>query len=419
MAANSDFTPVIREIWPQKRVDQKFFEKSPLLAFAKKSKDFAESVKHVAVHYGVSQGASHDSSVVLNANQLGVNGPKYADFQVTIAEDFAAETIPDLTIERGKHNHAALVDTLDKTIEGVIDNLSARASFEIHRSGSNFRGRVGTSGISTTSLTLATPSDIYNFEVGMQVQIAQTETGALRNSGNYATITGINHATYTLTTGSNWTSQISGATDGDYIFVRGDAPNNTGSILGLLGIGAWNPYGTPSSLFNVARTTHRDRLAGISYDGSGDSTVEKAVRKLATKMQLSARGAGMGKNTKVLMHPNDFDTLVISLQGSGGGARYYPTESPVANVYFDAVKIQTALGLLDVIADPFMPEDYARIVNFDHFELAGLGEVPHIVQGDGLTTLRQSAAFGQEFRCVWRAQCVVDMPITMGVCLLP
>lgn len=413
MAANSDFTPVIREIWPQKRVDQRFFEKSPVLANCKKSTDFAEITKHVVVHYGFSQGASHTASTVLAASQLGVNGPKFADFAVTIAEDFAAETIPDLAVERGKHNHAALVDTLDKTIEGVIDNLSARASFEIHRSGTNRRGVRGS--VSSADLTLATLSDVYNFEVGMQVVAAETETGALRDSGDYVTITGINPATGVLTADGNW-SGIASMADGDSLFARGDAPNNTGTILGLAGLGAWNPYGTPAALYGVTRTAHADRLAGIRYSGASDTTVQKALKRLATKMHMASRGANIGKNLKAILHPEDFDSLTIDLQSA---VRYIKSESRTANVYFDGVMLQTALGSIEVLSDPYATKGYGRIINFDHLELAGLGAVPHIVQGDGLSTLRQASAFGQEFRAVWRAQLVCDAPITMGVCLLP
>lgn len=419
MSAASDFNPVIRVLFPQTRVDQRFFAQSPVLANMERSKDFAERTKYIAVQRGIPQGGSHTAATALDSTVKGVTGSKFESFAVTIAEDFQAGTIDDLTMERGKVNKAALVDALEKEIGGMIDNLAARASFEIHRSGTNARGRVGTSGISTTSLTLATRTDVYNFEVGMQICLSDTETGALRDTADYITIIAINPATGVLTGDAAWTN-ISGATDADYLFARGDAPNNTGSILGLVGLGGWNPYATPGALFGVTRTTHAERLAGIRYSGASDTTVKKAIRRLATQIFLASRGAAANKshnNVKVILHPDDLDSLIIDLQSA---VRYVDkSSSKIDGVFFSGCVITTQLGDLECLPDPYAPAGYARIVNFDHFMLDGLGEVPHIVQNDGLKTLRASASFGQEFRAVWRAQAVCDMPVTMGVALLP
>lgn len=410
MAGPSDYTPVIRELWPQSRIEQRFFKNSPVLAKMPRSKDFAEVTKHIAVKYGIPQGGSHTAATAIAQGAAAAS--KFSGFSVTIAEDFQVGTLDDLTLERGKVKKAAIVDALESEIGGMIDNLSSRMSFEIHRSGAAARGRVGTSGLSTTALTLATLSDVYNFEVGQQICLSDTETGALRDSGDYVTITAINPATGVLTADANW-SAISGAADADYLFVRGDSANG-GSVLGLRGLAAWNPYGTPAALFGVTRTTHRDRLAGISYDGSGQTSVKQATLKLCTKIHLASRGMAHGGT--VILHPNNYDSLLIDLQSA---VRYTESGSTVAGVFFKGVTLSTALGELEVLPDPYAPEGYVRVVNFDHFKLDGLGEMPHIVQNDGQRVTRQSSAFGVEFRAVWRAQAVCEAPITMGVALLP
>lgn len=411
MAGPSDYTPVIRELWPQSRIEQRFFKNSPVLAKMPRSKDFAEVTKHIAVKYGIPQGGSHTASTAIAQGAAAAS--KFSGFSVTIAEDFQVGTLDDLTLERGKVKKAAIVDALESEIGGMIDNLSARMSFEIHRSGAAARGRVGTSGITTSALTLATKSDVYNFEVGQQIVISDTETGALRDSGDYVTIIAINPVTGVLTGDSSWATTISGATDADYLFVRGDSANG-GSVLGLRGLAAWNPYSTPAALFGVTRTTHRDRLAGISYDGSGQTSVKQAVLKLCTQIHLASRGMASGGT--VILHPNNYDSLLIDLQSA---VRYTESGSTVAGVYFKGVTLSTALGELDVLPDPYAPEGYARVVNFEHFKLDGLGEMPHIVQNDGQRVTRQASAFGVEFRAVWRAQAVCEAPITMGVALLP
>lgn len=416
MATTTDYSPVIKEVWSPERVEQMFYKNSPVLANLDRTTDFADLYDHVVVQYGLPQGASHTSSTVLAASQLGVNATKFAKFDVAINEDFAAGTLDDLTLARGKHKPSVLVDAVEKEIGGMIENLSARMSFEVHRDGSAARGRAkSSSAISGTALILSQQSDIYNFEVGMQIQLSDSTTGSLRDSGDYVTITAINPETYTLTADANW-SNISGATDSDYLFVRGDAANGS-STVGFKGLGAWNPYGTPSSLWGVTRTTHRDRLAGISYNGSGDSTKKAAMLKLATKMHLAGRGVNSNnRNVKGILHPNDIDSIAIDLQSA---VRYVKSESKVAGVYFDGIEIQTSLGLIELLSDPYAPEGYGRIVNFDHFKWKGLDEAPHIVQSDGNRMLRQSAAFGVEFRAVTRGQFVDTAPITLGVALLP
>lgn len=414
MSAIGDFTPITRELWPQKKIEQKFFGESPVLANCKRSEDFAEIYKHIIVKYGVSQGASHTASLVLDSTQLGASGPKFADFAVPLIEDFHAETIPDLAVERGEFSHATLVKTLDDTMNGVIMTLAGRASFEVHRGGTNRRGVRGS--VSSANLTLATLSDAYNFEIGDKVVAAETETGALRDTGDYVTIIGINYSTGVLTADGNW-SGIASMADGDSLFIRGDAPN-TGSNLGMWGLGAWNPYGTPAALGGVTRTTHRERLAGISYDGSSDSTVQKAMKKLANKMFLARKGNGMGtgKNLKGILHPNDYDALTTDLQTA---VRYIDSKSRVADVYFKGVVLQTALGEIEILMDPYAQEDYGRIVDFDQLEFATLKKAPRIVETDGQKTTRQAAAFGQEMRAVWKGNLITEHPVCHGVCLLP
>ncbi|TXH54798.1 MAG: hypothetical protein E6Q97_10090 [Desulfurellales bacterium] len=413
MSVIGDYSAVTREIWPQKRIEQRFYQESPVLANCKRTENFAEKFKNITVQYGFAQGASHTASVVLGSSTLGVNGPKYAEFQVPLIEDFHADTIPDTAVERGKFNHASLVDNVEKMVEGIVSTLAGRASFEAHRGATGRRGVRGS--VSSDVLTLATASDVYNFEVGQQIVAAQTETGVLRDSGDHVTLIAVDPVAGTLTADANW-SNIASMADGDSLFVRGDAANNTGTNLGMWGLGAWNPYGTPAALGGVTRTANRDRLAGISLNASALSTKQRALKALANKMFLARKGKGISRDIKAILHPNDFDSLTTDLQSA---VRYINFDSKAQNVYFEGVVIQTALGAIPVLQDPYAVEGYGRIIDFAELEFSTLMKAPRIVENDGLKMLRQSAAFGQEMRGVWKGNLVTENPITMGVCLLP
>lgn len=418
MAQASDFTPVIRELWPQERLEKVTYEASPLLGMLPKDEDFAERVRHIAVQGRNIQSGSADFSTAQTASTDSTSGsPQYKDFQVTITSNYHIGVLDSLTLERGKSNKAALVDAIDTTIKGALEELANNQSVDAYRDGTGALGQVGSSGISTTSLTLSNIEDVDNFEVGMEIVFAATKTGALRNSGASATITAINRSTGVLTSDSNWTAQVAAAADADYLFRKGDAPNNTGSLLKMTGLGGWVPLTSPSaseSFFGVDRSHDSWRYAGVRHDGSGGSAVKDEVMKLLTKLFRSSNRRA--KPEYLFMNPIDLESLLIDIEGQHS---YQKVDSPHANIYYEAVTFASPFGQLKVFPDKYCPEKYAWALDLRTWKLASLGKFTKLIQNDGREMQRRASADGVEFRAVSRAQMYTVAPGFNGVVKLP
>jgi Family of unknown function (DUF5309) len=381
-----------------------------------KDEDFSERTRHIAVQGAnmMSRSADFSTAQTLSAT----SAPGFKGFDVTITSDYAVGILDSLTIERGKSNKAALVDALDNCIKGCLEEIGNSKSVDLYRNGTGALAQAKASGaFSTTSLTLLNIEDVDNFEVGMELVFAATATGALRNSGASATVTAINRDTGVLTSDSNWTSQVAAAADSDYIFCKGDAPNNTGTNVKLTGLGGWIPFTAPSaseSFFGADRSTDTERYAGFRHDGSGGSAVKDELLKLLTKMY---RGTNKrARPDHIFMNPIDLQSLLLDIESQHS---YQKVDSTNANVFYEAVTFMSPFGQLKVFADKYCPEKYAWALDLRTWKLASLGKMPRIIQNDGLETLRQSSADGVEFRAVARAQLYTTAPAFNGVVKFP
>jgi hypothetical protein len=289
---------------------------------------------------------------------------------------------------------------------------------DAYRDGTGALGQVkSSSGISTVSLTLNNIEDIDNFEVGMELVFAATKTGALRNSGASATVTGITRSTSVLTTDSNWTSQVAAAADSDYLFRKGDAPNNTGSILKLMGVGGWIPLTAPSaseSFFGVDRSHDDWRYSGVRHDGSGGSAVKDEIMKLLTKLFRSSNRRARPEH--LFMNPIDLESLLLDMESQHS---YQKVDSAHANVYYEAVTFSSPFGQIKVFPDKYCPEKYAWALDLRTWKLASLGKFTRLIQNDGREMQRRASADGVEFRAVSRAQLYTTAPGYNGVVKLP
>lgn len=401
---------VVRELWPQQRVNNLTYQASAFWGMVGKDPKFTEKKRHIALRYGNPQGRSATFSTA----QTNATASKFDDFEITRISDYAVGTIDGETLEATEDNKAALVDALETETEGALDELANTLSFDLWKAGSGSRGRVATSGITTTSLTLATRDDVVNFEVNMEVVVGSSETAAVRSGS--ATITGIDYDNGKLTTDSNWTSQISGATDADYIFVQGDAQNGGSAVKKVSGVSAWIPTSAPSAttFFGIDRTAHNIRLGGVRHDGSGDGTIKEALKNLAAKIRFY--GGRRAKPDVVFLNTMDLNKLDLEL---GNERRYERIDVKDADVGYDAITFHTPAGVVRAVEDRYVPQGYAWMLMMSTWEFASLKAAPRMIRHDGLNVARQSSADGVEYRAVYRGQLSCDAPGWNGVATLP
>jgi hypothetical protein len=381
-----------------------------MLAMLQSKKDFAEKVRHIALQYGLPQGRS---ATFADAQLYKTRAAKFEDFGITIVSDYALGTLDGLTLERTQHSKAALVNALEREVGGALKELANTLSHDIYRNGEGIRGVVA-SGETTATITLTNREDVYNFEVGMQVE-ADTGVGTTVHTGS-AEIIGIDPDAGTLTTTAAWDSLITTPiVAGDNLFVSGDA-REAGALKKVSGFDAWNPYAAPAAtaFFGVDRTAHNERLAGVRLDGSAEADIKTAITKLLTRIRLS--GGRAAKPDYIVLHPEDLESLLIDLQGD---RTYEKVDVPDANVSFDAVTFASPVGRMKVIEDKYMTKGYARALQMDTWTFHTLNDWPRIIQHDGKRTQREGTSDGVEFRAVYRGQLACDAPNYNGIVLLP
>ena len=414
MTTASDVDAIVKETWPERRVADTAYEVSPLLAMLPKSTDFVEKKWHIPVQIGRSGGRSADYAT---ARTQGIAvGPVYADFEVPLVSDHKYGRIDNITIERARSGSPEmLVDAVERELKQAILSLGTSLSHELYRDGNGVLGTVASASTAATTITVGT-GQAYNFEVGDEVVGSAALGGALRDSGNSATITGVDLAAGTITTDSNFGTQISGLAQNDYLYIKGDAANNGGTPLKVSGLGAWNPYGTPGALHGVTRTSFPERYAGVRLNGSSEADVKTAIIKLLTRMNNSAGSRLIAKDMAVFMHGNDFENLQIDLQGD---PTYQGFKAEGADISFEAFMFNSPFGRLRVFTDKFCEERYPRVVNLKSLKLRTLGPGPKLWKGDGQELDRIDDADSTAYRANYRGNLGCTDPSTNGVVYVP
>jgi hypothetical protein len=313
------------------------------------------------------------------------------DFVLTRAKDYGVVTIENEALEASEGDKAAFVSARVTEIDGMFKQLVRSLSTALYGTGSGSIGNVGS--ISTVDLTLSDIEQVVNFDIDMEISASSADASGAR-SGT-ATITAINYDTGVLTTDSNWTTQITSLTAGDFLQVSGDL---AAKVTGLSG---WVPASAPSAtpFFGVARNVSPNRLGGIRVPSSvapaGIAIEEKILRSVA---RVAREGA---KPDLFVCNFAQFANLQASL---GTRVMYGEVQSNDGEFGFRSIQITCGTNVVDVLADAYCPSNVGWILQKDTWKLYSLGDVPRFENSDGLQMLRQTAADGVEVRAKYYAQ---------------
>jgi hypothetical protein len=397
----SNFDPALKQLYREKRVEDLTYSRRPMLAMIPKFEDFQGRNMPIVTKFGNPQGVGATFATAQgNRSQV-----RTEDFLLTRVNQYSIASIDGEVAEASKGEKGAFLNAMMAVIDGAMEALADAIESYLPRSGTGSMGVAGT--ISTTTLTLATPEDIVNFEVGMEVTASATDGGALR-SGN-ATVTGINRDLGTLTTDSNWTSQITSFAANDFVYRQGDEAA-AGANKVISGFEAWCPSSAPTStlFFGVDRSVDTSRLGGQRYDAAtaGDSIEEGLI-----KGQSLACREGGAIDTYFVNHVKYRD-LVLEV---GSRARYDRKQAKgsggdLAKVGFQSLVVDGDRGPIDVVAANKCQKDVAWGLELNTWLLASLGKATKILDLDNNRILRQSSADGYEVRIGFRGNAACKAP---------
>lgn len=344
----------------------------------------------IPIVYNTPQGRG----VTISQAQTVASPSRNTDFVLTRVSDYGVVTISNEALEASEMgDKAAFVSARVTEIDGIMTQLVRSISTALFGTGSGSIGNVATSGISTVTLTLSDIEQVVNFDLGMEVTASSADASGARSGS--ATITAIDYDNGTLTTDSNWTSQISGIQDGDYLQAQGDLASK------LTGFAGWIPSSAPSAtlFFGVDRSVNPNRLGGIRVPASiapaGLAIEEKILRAVARVSREGSR-----PDLFVLNHAKWAD-LQASL---GTRVMYGEVKSHDGEFGFRSIQITSGTSTVDVVADAYCPSNVGYILQKDTWKLYSLGDVPRFENSDGLMMLRQSTADGVEVRAKYYAQ---------------
>jgi hypothetical protein len=361
------------------------YEASPFLAMVPKDTGFIGSSREVPLLYGAPTGRSVNFTSA-KANKKPSNGKR---FSVTLARDYALGGIDALALKTAVKD-GSIGEGLKTEVEGLTYSLTRSISSKLFRNGGGAIGVVSAAGAAATTITLATPDDIVNFEVGMVIDgsINDGLSGVVIAGGVIAVVSAVDRNLGKITsTGGNWNAAtgINGIAAAGFLFQQGDFG---GAMVGLAG---WLPATAPSatSFFGVDRSVDPTRLGGhrIAAKATIEATLLNAVAVV---------GREGGKVDTIIMHPLDLADLV---EGLGSKCQYTNVKSSdVANIGFKAVSIIGTTGEVKIVGDLNCPRGIAYALQLDTWCLTSAGPLVHMVEDDGSKMLRDSDGDSVEIR---------------------
>lgn len=395
---------IMKNLYPPGAVEDETIKENPLLGMMEKDTEFYGRNLTIPIIYGRSQARSAGIGTAITKSTSSTGGSSAAAaFVISRVKDYAIAELDNEFIEASANDEGAFIDGMKSEGDGAINSISRSISTKQYRSGWGDIGTVSsyTTAASAGVITLATASDAVNFEYGMDLLFASTQSTSTVRTTSVATVTGVDELNGLISTNATLNTAI---TTGDYIFLDGDRQNSTApTALAIFGLESWIPYSTSglSTAFNgVTRSNHVQRLAGYRLNGAS-LMIEECLSQAARLV-----GRGGGKITDFFMPHAAHDRLIRALHGR---VQYTEVEA-TANVFYRAVRIQTPVGEVRCHPDVNCPANRIFGLNLNHWKLYSLGAVPHVIDSDGLMWQRTVSTDKVQGRWGYYAQMGCNAP---------
>lgn len=387
----------LKELYSGQVVENLVYKDNPFLAMIKKNTDFGGKYKPIPIITGVSQGRSATFSNA-QGNQSAV---QIESFLLTRVSDYSIATIDNQTMLASKTDKMAFLEGSKVLIDGAIRSITNSLASALFRSGTGSIGQIASivtvgAGPFTSTITLANPGDIVQFEVNMYIQASLTDGGTA--STDVGRIVSVNRSAGSFVMTTTLTPTVTWAAN-SYIFVQGDLN------LKMKGLAAWLPTVAPTSgdnFFGVDRSVDPVRLAGVRYDGSAQP-IEEA---LIDASSLLAREGG--RPGVCITNYQSYSALEKSL---GSKVQYIDLKESVTDIAFRGIQVNGAASSIRVFPDRSCQPNTGYLLDMSTWALESLGDAPQILKyGDGLEMLRVSNADAAEVRVGAYAQLRTNAP---------
>jgi len=379
----SSVSGILKELYDDQKVQFLTYKDNPFLAMIKKEEKFPGKYFPVPVVYGLSQGASATFGTAYN-NQ---SSPLVAEFLVTRVADFSIASIDGQLLAAAQTDPGAFIDGAELMIDAAFQTAVNRLASAMFRNGAGTVGQVGAVALvsgSAYTVTLTNPDDAVQFEVNQYIVAVQNVDGSGTAPTDVAQITavdrnnGILYVTCSTNIVTDWPANY-------YLAMQGDLPttsnNNfqpsgsagTNSLLKIAGLAAWLPLAGPASsgdsFFGVNRAIDSQRLAGVTFDGSGLS-LEEALLQGTGRIALN----GGRVDTGVCSYAT-YTALITSL-----GSKVQYIDETIGEIGFRGVQVNGANTVMSIFPDRNCPDGLIYCLEMDSWVLRSQNSAPHILK---------------------------------------
>lgn len=380
-AAQMSVYKMIRNLWPREAIVEQIYKGSPLLGMIKKDTSFGEKIRYISV------GTSPPQGIGAGYGQAKLNKtPSTAEeFQVQTTTYYGSFSIAGDLYRRYKYtgNKGLLVDPMGRDSKGLMRQIKNDLSSFIHGNGGGALGRIAsTSTLASQTITLDTAADKRRIVKGMTLW-ASTGDG---NSGSIlsgqvtvASVGGTATAPTVTINEATWSGSISGLTTTSYLFRAGAVGTGAGGDGILNGLDAWLPShsGSPGTFLGVNRNNAPEQLAGNVIS----ATTKSPRQRIMEASQVQADTGSSDGRLVYVMSTRQWVNLYNELSNANALVMMKSPSSPVGGlkvgVEYDAIKLVGAGGAIEVVADPWAPDNVERMLNLDTFTLASTGDLIH------------------------------------------
>jgi hypothetical protein len=372
-ATTATIQEILKTLYDQDSIPELAYKRSALLGMMKKTTNFEGYNAQVSNRFAGTGGGSASFTDA----QGNVFGASYSRFLITHATDYSLLRIETLAARQARSSRGALVKAVKAEGDAAFYTMARSMSRTVWGNGGGARGVIASGG-GTDTLTLVSPEDIVNFEVGMVVGSSLTDgTSGAYITGNEQRITAVDEDAGTITAAGNW--DATDFANGNSLFRQGDF----GAMA--TGVAGWVPDTAPTSgdnFFGLDRSVHPTRLAGIRFVAPASAgSIERAL------IDATARAARSGAQpTHAFVHPTVFGTLVKEL---GSKATYERMAGQGMNGksasfgFAGLVLHSVAGGTMTVHSDADCPVGRAYMLTLKDWCFMGLGELPGFIDDDG------------------------------------
>lgn len=362
-------------------------EAGPFFNWLNKAEDLYGATWTEGLIYGPGSPGSTNFGV-----SQAVSGPSsFAPFSSTRTEWYSSLQLLWRAIKETGADEGAFYNLMTKEVRNKVGEFARNIGRFLPGAGSGQMSTISsTTDLGTASLILANPSDIHKFEIGQSLVFALNDTSALRAS-TALTVLKVNVDTFTLTM-SGLLNTVAGITVGDAVFLEGTYTAASDRLL-WNGLSSWIPDATPSGVFlGVDRTLFPTRLGGHRLNGATYSCSD-ALLSLATKMSQAHVPAG--PRYAVFCNPANKQRIIEERDSK----IRYTNMTTKASISFEGAVLHSALGDLEVYADPNFDTSHAYLCQEGAFTWRTLGQFPETITMDNLTwsPLPQNAGFEIRF----------------------